>query len=321
MEFVTGLVPLDENGRVAQARSIESAVPIKYLWDNPDEQPIVADDSEFQSWVDERIAFFTALRRRGFQFYPWLINAHLPKKWRRSDLLVWNQGSVPSCGSTATVHALEYHSLIAIAEGEPVEYTAFNPMYSHYGATGGRTNQGVTMFESSELLNRTGAWSVEDVGADNLKSPRDYAEKNSAAAKFKAAIVYIRDNSPDMWFRLAKACMPLAFGSAQFYTSASKDRNGFAVASRITTGGHAECSAGCWVESGGEEYIYIQNSHGDIYDTDTTGKPKSGYWVTKRECELFCETAERYGTPFVPLPRMYRQDDASFASELDLIAR
>lgn len=318
MEFVTGLLPLDDSGKLAQARAIESSVPIKYLWDNPEEQPIVADDSEFQAWVDERIKFFDALKKKGYCFFPWLINRRVPEKWRRSDLLIWNQGNVPSCGSTATVHALEYYSLLSIAEGNPVEYTAFNPMYSHFGATKGWTNQGVTMYQSGELLNQIGAFSVEDVGGDNLRSPRDYAEKKPDAGKFKAAIVYIKDNSPDMWFRLGRACLPLAFGSAQFYADAELDGAGMAVGRRVTTGGHAECVGGCWLSVGGDEYLYIQNSHGDIYATDETGKPKSGYWVTKRKCELFCETAENYGAPFVPLPRLYRQDDASFASELNL---
>lgn len=317
-ELVCGLVTLDDEGRLAQARAVASAVPIKYLWDNPDEQPIIADDSVFQDWIDERIEFFAALRKKGYCFYPWLINREVPAKWRRSDIVVWNQGPIPSCGSTATAHALEYHTLISIAEGNPVEYTAFNPMYSHYGATGGWTNQGVTMFQSGELLNGIGAFSVEDVGSDNRSTPSDYSAKKPDAGKFKAAVCYIADNTPDMWFRLSRACVPFAFGSAQFYASAEKDKNGLAAAGRVTTGGHAECAAGCWTEVNGEEYIYIQNSHGDIYESDSTGKPKSGYWVTKRQCELFCSTAENYGKPFVPLPRCWRQDDASFAMELKL---
>ena len=317
-ELVCGLVPLDEKGKLAQAAAVKSAVPLKYLWDNPDDQPVVADDTEFQNWVDERIRFFDALKKKGYRLFPWIIDANLPAKWRRSEKLVWNQGPIPSCGSTATAHALEYYTLLSIAEGNPVEYTAFNPMYAHYGATGGWTNQGVTMFQSGELLNQTGAFSVEDVGTDNRSTPRDYRAKVPDAAKFRAAIVYIADNTPEMWFRLSRACLPFAFGSAQFYSGASKDRNGISVGSKITTGGHAECAAGCWLKVGSEEYIYIQNSHGDIYSLDETGKPDSGYWVTKEKCELFCSTAENYGKPFVPLLHCWRQDDASFASELNL---
>jgi hypothetical protein len=291
------------------------------LWDNPGVQPIVADDSEFQAWVDSRIEFFDSLKNRGLCFYPWFIDQQLPDKWRRSNIVIWNQGSFPSCGSTATAHALEYCALLEIAGGTTIEYTAFNPMYSHYGATGGWTNQGVTMLQSGSLLNEVGAWSVEDVGTKNQRVPSDYQARVPDANKFRAAIVYIKDNSPDGWFRLSRACLSVAFGSAQFYNGTSKDKNGLSVGSRVTTGAHAECVGGCHVIFGGEEYIYIQNSHGNLYDTDFTGKPQSGYWVTKRECELFCETAERYGNPFVPIQHTWKQDDASFASELDLHKR
>lgn len=322
---VNGCVRLSETEKKEQALAKASAVPICRIldsaWDNTGEQPIIADDGEFEDWVDDRIDFFTKLSKKGMCFFPWFINQQMPDKWRRSPKYIWNQGMIPSCGSTATVHAVENYMLYSMAEGNPVEYTSFNPMYTHYGSTGGRTNQGISMHQAGEQLNTVGLFSTEDVGMDNTSNPFDYKTVKAKAYQFRSAIVYIKDNDPDKWFKLAKACLPFAFGSGEFYNGSSKDKNGIDVGARTTVGGHAECSAGCYYRKNGEEYIYIQNSHGEIYGTDETGKPKSGYWVTKRECELLSRNADSYGTPFVPLTHSVMQDDMSFANEINLIRK
>lgn len=317
-QCVNGCAEISPRDRKLQAAAVKTGVSVEYLWDHDGEMPIVAFDDSFNRYIDERIEFNRKLRKKGVCLWPWVIFAELPKSVKKSDVYDWNQGPIPDCTATAASGAAAFGKLIDIALGAPIEYDAFNALYLHYGITKGAIHQGLTTFEVAEWMNKNGSFPTAEVGKDNRTSPRDYSSKVMAAKKNRSAICYITSPTVETFFRLAEAGIPFMFGSAQFYAGDALDANGVGVGNRITSGAHAEACSGAYLKVNGTEYIHIQNSHGDGYSKDRTGKPKSGYWVTRKECALFCRTAANYGHPYISFPRGARSKRLSLANGMSL---
>ena len=309
---INGCAEITEAGRAKLAAVKESAVPLDLLWNARGEMPVIAWDSALMDWINDRAEFLGRLRAEGKPTAFWNGFAALPKRDIKSPVLTWNQGSIPSCCLTATSHAIQAATLIASILGAPIKYDAVNPIYAHFVSLGGRMNSGQDCFSAGTFVNEKGTYPVSVVGDNNLYTPADCRKFEHTALDPRVAVSYIPDPNPDTVFLLAKAGLPFVFGSAQFYTSAEKDRNGIAIGARSTSGAHAEMGAGAFVEKNGTEYAYCQNSHGDGYGTDETGKTESGYWLTRDQWERLTNTMQRYGDPFVVLPRADTSERLTF---------
>ena len=198
--------------------------------------PVVAWNDDLINWINERAEFLDRLRAGGKPTAFWSGFAALPRRDIVSDVLCWNQGSVPSCCLTATSHAILAAMLIASLLGAPVKYDAVNPIYAHFVSLGGRMNSGQDCFAAASFINEHGTYPVSKVGDNNLYTPTDYRQFTETALEHRVAVAYIPDPDPNTVMVLARAGLPFVFGSAQFYTSAEKDRNGIASGSTRARG-------------------------------------------------------------------------------------
>ena len=309
---INGCSEITDAGRAKLAAAKDSAVPLDLLWNNRGEMPVIRWDRELLDWINARAEFLDALRAQGKPTAFWAAFDALPARDRKSDILTWNQGSIPSCCLTATSHAIQAATLIASLLGAPVRYDAVNPIYAHYVSLGGVMSSGQDCFSAGSFINEKGTYPVSAVGGNNISTPRDCGRFTETAAENRVAVAYIPDPDPDTVILLARAGLPFVFGSSQFYTSARRDRNGIAAGDRTTYGAHAEMGGAAYVRKGGDEYAYCQNSHGDVYTTDETGHTQSGYWLTRDGWELMTRTMTRYGDPFVVLPRADTSERLTF---------
>jgi len=309
---INGCTEITEAGRAKLAAVKESAVPLDLLWNAHGEMPVIAWDASLTDWIHDRAEFLDRVRDSGKNPAFWTGFETIPARDVKSEILCWNQGSLPSCCLTATSHAIQAATLIASLLGAPVRYDAVNPIYAHYVSLNGRMNSGQDCFSAGQFINEKGTYPVSDVGSDNISTPSNAGKFAEAALEHRVAVAYVPNIDPDTVILLARAGLPFVFGSSEFWTSASKDKNGIAVGARMTSGAHAEMGAGAYVKRSGTEYAYCQNSHGNIYEADETGHTASGYWLTRDQWSRITSTMTRYGDPFVVLPRADTSDRLTF---------
>ena len=297
-----GCPTLTREQHEAVAAAIAGADPFdEHVWSKDRQPAIISWDEGFERVIESRRGVLHDYTRKGICPYPWAIFEAIPKPRKLSSILYWNQGNRPSCSMHAAVHATEAATLTEMLLGAPLIYDALNPIYPFYLAKGGSLNGGLTIYDTAEQINKGGLVSVSEVGSDNISAPsdaRDYAEES---AKRQTAVVYIDRDYTDRIFRAAAAGFYVVFGSYLIYTGSKTDSNGVKVGGRTTRGGHAQ-SFGSWRKKGNTEYVFLTNSHGEIYTGGTEGDPETGCWVTRGQVDDIAESFAQFGPPFVVLP-------------------
>lgn len=280
-----------------------SAVSVsEYTWREDGEPPVISWDSAFEELVTERIKFADEFARRGICLWPWRVFDSLPKERKLGGELVWSQGMIPSCSMHGAAHGFQFMNLVEIAMGAPICYVPLNPIYAFSEARGGDLSGGLTLLEAARQVNERGMYSAVLVGSDNKSVDKHLLEKNRWAAKERqAAIVFLEDDFVERIFRAARAGFFVVFGSGTVYTGAGRDKNGVKVMKGTTRGGHAQC-LGAWREVDGTEYVWLQNSHGEIYGKGDEGEPESGAWLDRAGVGVLARDMESYGLPWIPFP-------------------
>lgn len=294
--------PATEAEKRAVAAAIAGADSFReYTWSRDGQPPIISWDQDFENLIDKRAGIISDLEKRGICTYPWAAMAAAPERRKKSDIFYWNQGSLPSCSMHGAVHAIQGAIITEMALGASIDYDALNPIYPFYIARGGNLAGGLSIYETAETVNKTGMLSVTEVGANNIDPPRDAFKHSEESAKRQAAIIFIENDYTNKIFRAAAAGLYVVFGSYTIYTSAKIDGNGVKIGGRTTRGGHAQ-SFGSWRKRGGEEYIFITNSHGEIYEGGTEGDPPNGCWLTRGQVDQVADSFSTFGPPFIVLP-------------------
>ncbi len=309
--------PISAAERAKVAAAIAGADSFtEYTWSKDGQPPIISWDSAFDRLIEKRTALLSDLTKRGYCPYPWAILAALPARRRLSDFFYWNQGSLPSCSMHAASHAAQGAVLTDMFLGAPLVYDALNPIYPFYRARGGNFYGGLSIYETAEYVNRTGYNAVSEVGADNTHAPRDADRHLDESARRQAAIVYLEDDWTDRIFRAAAAGFHVVFGSYTIYTSSRIDANGVKTGHKTTRGGHAQ-SFGSWRRIAGEEYVFITNSHGEIYSRTSEGDPPNGCWLTRGQVEEVADSFDVFGPPFIVLPENPDQTEPSLITDFN----
>lgn len=290
----------------AEKRAVAAAIAAadsftEYTWAQDQQPPVISWDSAFDQLVESRTALISDLTRKGICTYPWRVLPAAPRARILNNILYWNQGSLPSCSMHAAVHAIEGSTLTEMALGASIKYDALNPIYPFYIARGGNFFGGLSIFETAETVNKTGMLSVSEVGADNTHAPSDAYKHADESAKRQSAVVYIEGDYTGKIFRAAAAGFYVVFGSYTIFTNSRTDANGVKIGNQTTRGGHAQ-SFGSWRKTGGEEYVFITNSHGNIYHGGTEGDPESGCWLTRGQVDQVAASFDQFGPPFIVLP-------------------
>ena len=290
----------------AERRAVAAAIAgadsfREYTWSRDGEPPVISWDAELERLIEKRAGIIADLHAKGFCTYPWAVLAALPAARKKSDIFYWNQGSLPSCSMHAACHAIQGAYLTEMALGASINYDALNPIYPFYLGRGGNVGGGLSIYETAETLNKTGVNAVSDVGADNTHAPRDAYDHATESAKRQTAVAYIEDNYTDKIFQACRAGFYVVFGSYTIYTDARTDANGVKTGGRTTRGGHAQ-SFGSYRKTAGEEYIFITNSHGEIYGGGNDGDPPNGCWLTRGQVDRVADSFTQFGPPFIVLP-------------------
>ena len=318
-KFSTGCLPLTPRLEKRLAATVQSAVSLpEYLWQHQADMPVIRWDDNFEKWLDRRIELADKYRKRGLCLLPWEIYKALPVSARKSKLYAWNQGSLPSCSMHAAVHAFQASLLTSIALGSPLYYEAFNPIYPFYLARGGNLAGGLDIFTTAEQANKSGFYPVSSVGSDNLRVTREYISKySSEARKYQSGIVFIEGNYEKNVVKACRALCSVCFGSGRFFESSRNDSNGVKVMSGVGYGGHAQCFTG-WRVVDGEEYIYNQNSWGDVYGQSSEDEPASGSWLGAEERAVYWRDIENYGNPYLVFVEGELRGEPSLVNDFEI---
>ena len=310
-------LPITDAERRAVAAAIAGADSFReYTWSRDGQPPVISWDEAFDRLIEKRTAIISDFRKKGICTFPWQSLLYAPPNRKLADFIYWNQGSLPSCSMTAAAHAMEGATLTEMALGAPVNYDALNPIYAFYIARGGNFFGGLSIYETAETVNKTGLNSVSEVGDDNTSAPRDAYAHAEESAKRQAAIVYIEGDYTDKVFRAAAAGFHIVFGSYTIYTDAKVDANGVRIGGRTTRGGHAQ-SFGSWRKVAGDEYVFLTNSHGRIYDGGAEADPENGCWVTRGQVDRIADSFDSFGPPFIVLPENPDQAKPTLLPEYD----
>ena len=296
-KLALGLNPLTEERKARQAEKLAAAPSyrIDYAWAAFDSMPSLRWSEDFETVLSERSELREKYNKAGYSLQPWKIYGALPHSRKKSSVLCWNQGNRPSCSMHGAAHAFQAAELIAIALGAPYFYDAMNPIYNFYLGRGGNYAGGLDLLTVADEINGRGMFPVSAVGEDNHEVTREGLAKEPEAKKHQAGLISIEDDFVEKIIKVCKGLGAVCFGSGIYPTAAVKDGRGLRVMRTFSSGGHAQAFYG-YIKAGGEEYIFNQNSHGDIYGA-TPNEPASGAWVTRRELEYYARDMNRYGYP------------------------
>lgn len=297
MVYALGLLELTDERKKLQSARLDAAPAfrIDYAWANYTDMPSLKWSADFDRLLAERSELREKYERAGWSLLPWRLFDALPHDRKKSSILCWNQGNRPSCSMHAAAHAFQASELVSIALGAPFYYDSMNPIYSFYLGRGGNYSGGLDLLTVAEEINGRGMFAVSDVGEDNITVTKAGLAKEPQAAKHQAGLVSIEGDFIEKIITVCKGLGAVCFGAGVYATAAEKDSNGLRVMNRFSPGGHAQAFFG-YRQVGSEEYIWCQNSHGDIYGA-TPNEPQSGAWVTRRQLEKFANGMGSYGWP------------------------
>lgn len=297
MGAALGLNPLSDERKLLQAKKLEAAPAyrIDYAWAAYDSMPSLRWSSDFEDVLAEKNELREKYEHAGYSLLPWKIFAALPHDRMKSSILCWNQGNRPSCSMHGAAHAFQAAELISIALGAPIRYDAVNPIYNFWLGRGGNYAGGLDLLTVADEINVRGMFPVSQVGEDNLSVTKEGLAKEQEAKKHQAGLVSIEDDFVERILLVCRGLGAVCFGSGVYPTAAAKDGSGLRVMSSFARGGHAQAFFG-YRKVGQTEYVWNQNSHGDIYGK-TPNEPESGAWVTRKQLEMYCRDMAAYGYP------------------------
>ena len=297
MVYTLGLLPLTEERKKLQTARLDAAPSYRldYAWTRYDAMPSLRWSGDFYALLAERSELRERYEDAGYSLLPWRLFDALPHNRKKSSVLCWNQGNRPSCSMHGAAHAYQASELITIALGAPIYFDSVNPIYNFYFGRGGNYNGGLDLLTVADEINGRGMFPVSCVGEDNITCTREGLAKEPEAAKHQAGLVSIEDDFIEKIIAVCKGLGAVCFGAAIYPTAASKDNNGMRVMTSFSAGGHAQAFFG-YRKIGGTEYIFNQNSHGNIYGK-TPNEPESGAWITRKELERYCRGMSNYGYP------------------------
>lgn len=315
-KYATGCLPLTPKLERRLAETVQNAVSLpEYLWQDKIDMPVIRWDDAFDKWLDRRITLADKYRKRNLCLLPWEIYKALPVSARKSNVYAWNQGSLPSCSMHAAVHAFQASLLVTMALGSPLAYEAYNPIYPFFIARGGNLGGGLDIFTTAEQANEGGFYPVSLVGSDNLHVDRNNITKYSGdAKKFQSGIVFIEGDYENKIVKACRALCSVCFGSGRYFQNARTDTNGVKVMTGVGYGGHAQCFTG-WREVNGEEYIFNQNSWGDVYGQSAEDEPSSGAWLGEEERSVYWRDIDNYGHPYLVFVEGELRGESSLAND------
>jgi len=318
--LLNGCVPITTEQKKIQRKLADHAVSLpEYSWREQGEMPFVKWDDAFEKWIDRRIDLYDKYAKAGLSLLPWDIFKQLPNKRKNSAIYAWNQGPIPSCSHHADAHSYQNSMLISIALGAPLRYEAINPIVGFWLANGKTLGRGQDLLTMSKWVNREGHYVASLIGDNNQSVPQGWENYREDCKKWQSGIVYLEDNLVEKIFRACHAGMCVTFGSGTIYNGASTNKDGIKVMSRTTFGGHAQ-SLGAYRKYKGVEYIFLFNSHGDIYGQSDEDEPANGAWITKDLLSGLTNSMTTYGLPYLTFiegeitekPKLYNEFEIKF---------
>lgn len=295
---LNGCLPMTGKSSALLEATKKKSVSIQdAVWADNGQPPIIKWDAAFEKWLNQRVKEADLYREAGICTFPWQVLKSLPKYRKSSEILAWNQGSIPSCSLHGATHGAQCTILSEMVRGASTIYDAFNPIIPFYIARGYNLSGGLDLVTTAKSVNEGGMYSVTDVGDDNTKVPTNWERFKANAKRHQVALCFIEGNLVENILKCARADLYVTFGSNTIFTG-SVNKGGVKILSGRSYGGHAQCF-GCWRKVGKAQFVFDFNSHGNRYGVSDEGELASGAWTTEDQLEEFVSSMTRYGDPYV----------------------
>ena len=204
-----------------------------------------------------------------------------------------SQSYRPNCSGFAMANAATCALISQIhhaySEQTPVK---FNPFVTWIKSKNGSVSGGQSIAAIAQAGNEFGNYIVEDVGDYDPGRIIRTTQPEEDAHALEHQIGFCLYDGETPWEAMLLACQKgfaCFFGNSRAISGCERDANGVPVAVLSGSWSHAEAAAGFQIVNG-TRYVFIINSHGDIYQSDGF-TPRFGVWMPEDRLKTFMSSS------------------------------
>lgn len=290
---IPSFVNEEEARRMGVLSDKEQIEQLATPWNATETPRIIEWNSDWESFLKEEADAKDVMRRNGQFPPPW----ELCEKFCRmplKDLAVWYQKR-NDCAACATTWAAVVMALNQRWFGAERDVEAYNPtgIYAYSSGSTPRAgnyfaDNGRTIYGIAKTACETGNFPVDVIGEYNGVTwfTQQMIESVPVAEKNQAGFAYVSergaDRKVDVILLSLRSGRPVVIGNdIALRDGCRQDANGMYITDVGGSwgGGHATCAID-YRKVNDTEYVYIVNSHGNIYNSGTS-IPAFGAYITK----------------------------------------
>lgn len=293
---LTGCIPAymqaDNAARYGMKSDVDTIAELAAPWDGYAKPSIITWNKTWEDWLTEEAESFDSLREYGELPPVWDIASEygydLEKLCmtiqQRNDCTAWGTSRAAIClalfqkklGMEADVEQLNPSGIYVYSSGD-------KPQAGMHVADNGRT-----IYRIAQTACEIGNFTTADIGA--YKGETAYSNLMLASVKDaeqnQLGFVYVGNRTAeqlaDIVILSLRACRPAIIGNdIALRDGTRKDSNGVYVSDVSGSWGGGHCTAAVdYKRVNGKDYVWIYNSHGNIYPSGD-GSPAGGTYVTR----------------------------------------
>lgn len=298
MDKKLGCISSAENERLAhkygyksdKASIAELAAP----WDKTDKPSIIAWNKSWKNYLEEEARALDSLRDA----------YRLPPVWGIANKMGYDLESLCNiiqmrndCTAWGVTRAGICLALFQMFLGAEIDVEKYNPT-GVYAFSSGKTpeaykpfpDNGRTIYAIAEAACETGNFPVSSIGeyagddrfTQRMVNSVDTAEKNQMGFVYLGSAQRTPEELADIIILSLRACRPCIIGNTvALQNGTALNQDGVYVSTVGGSWGGGHCTAACDIKKvNGKYYIWIYNSHGNIYPSGD-GAPAGGTYVTR----------------------------------------
>jgi len=302
-----GLTETTEDDQQCYDELMSMAVPFTAHWEDiNDEVKVFQWDSQWERYIKHRAELIDYEGRD--EYLPWNLYKSLDLNW--VDGYNFSQ-RIGNCCGHAHKNAGKASSLAnAHRTGkQPVEIA----LCIAYGIARGngqmRMGSGLNLNPMAKWAATIGNFWTADFGrydgGRNASKWRRGSPACTNALKTQSVVVYLPSASFDHCYAVCAAGFGINMGTSTFPTGSVPNGDGLGVPSTWRNGAHAMAFIAAYKGRSGRRYIYLENSHGARYASDSLNPNRQcGCWIDENEFRKMTNNAFRFGTWYVNLMEM-----------------
>ncbi len=275
-----------------------SAVSLSTIWsDNNNTAKVLSWNSELEDYLDRRARLIDVDGRENY--LPWNAYKNLELDWIDGYAYPQTRGDCCSFGHRNSLKASNLTN--AIRTGIKPRDTAQSVVYAIARGDGTpRFGDGLNLNPMASYAAEYGNFWVDDFGKYNggsyVRKYQDGSEQTQHALETQSIVFRLPEITFDTVYRVCSAGIGINIGAGEYPTSARQNNDGLALAKGWSGGGHSMALIAAWKGRSGERYVYLENSHGAIYEGDTLHKgAQYGCWLNESLFDRIGQYNNMYG--------------------------